>query len=87
MTIAILLAIAAAAVYLWPSSPRPAAVARPPMLAPPVDRAPRSPTYQGAMSSLAQVRHRLIATDNLTDAAKAAVDALTLALVAGSDKE
>jgi hypothetical protein len=44
------------------------------------------PTYQEAIADLASVRLRLIGTDGLTDPAKAAIDTLTLALVAGSDK-
>lgn len=47
---------------------------------------PAGPTYQGAISDLAVVRRRLLETQQLTDAAKQAIDTLTLALVAGSDQ-
>lgn len=43
-------------------------------------------TYQRAMADLATVRRRLIETKQLDDAAKKAIDTLTLALVAGSDQ-
>lgn len=43
------------------------------------------PTYQSAIADLAHVRLRLSQTDKLDDKAKAAIDTLTLALVAGSD--
>jgi len=43
------------------------------------------PTYQSAIADLAHVRLRLVQTDKLDDKAKAAIDTLTLALVAGSD--
>jgi len=46
----------------------------------------RGPSYQQAMVSLASVRLRLIETSKLSPEAGAAVEALTLALVAGSDK-
>jgi hypothetical protein len=45
------------------------------------------PSYQAAIANLALVRLRLNLTDTLTDPEKKAIDALTLALVAGSDKE
>ena len=44
------------------------------------------PTYQEAMANLAFVRRRLLATETLGDEQKEAIDTLTLALVAGSDK-
>lgn len=44
------------------------------------------PTYQQAIDSLASVRLRLRSTDCLGDDQKAAINALTLALVEGSDK-
>lgn len=43
------------------------------------------PTYQSAIADLAHVRLRLVQTDKLDDKTKAAIDTLTLALVAGSD--
>ena len=42
--------------------------------------------YQKAMADLASVRKRLADTKSLDDAAKKAIDTLTLALVAGSDQ-
>lgn len=47
---------------------------------------PAGPTYQGAMADLAVVRLRLIQTKHLTEEARAAIDTLTLSLVAGSDQ-
>jgi hypothetical protein len=44
-----------------------------------------APTYQSAIADLAHVRLRLVQTKALDDKTKAAIDALTLALVAGSD--
>jgi hypothetical protein len=38
------------------------------------------------MHALATVRARLVQTDKLGDAERAAIDAVTLALVAGSDE-
>jgi hypothetical protein len=52
-------------------------------------RSPARPTaisYQGSMADLANVRKRLLDTNQLDDKVKAAIDTLTLALVAGSDK-
>lgn len=43
------------------------------------------PTYQSAIADLAHVRLRLVQTKALDDKARAAIDTLTLALVAGSD--
>lgn len=42
--------------------------------------------YEIALHALAVCRARIIATDNLDEKAKAAIDTLTLALVAGSDQ-
>jgi hypothetical protein len=42
--------------------------------------------YEVALHSLAICRARIVATEHLDDKAKAAIDTLTLALVAGSDK-
>jgi hypothetical protein len=47
---------------------------------------PAGPTYQGAIADLAVVRLRLLETQQLTEQARAAIDTLTLALVAGSDQ-
>lgn len=46
----------------------------------------RGPTYQQAMLDLAGVRTRLIETSTLSKDASEAVETLTLALLAGSDK-
>ena len=45
-----------------------------------------APTYQSAIADLAHVRLRLLQTDGLDDKSKEAINVLTLALVAGSDK-
>lgn len=79
------LAIAAAAVFLlWPSPKKAPQPIAPPELAPPVV-VPRSPSYQAAMSCLADVRARLSHTEKLGEKETAAIDTITLALVAGSD--
>lgn len=44
-------------------------------------------SYKSAIDSLANVRNRLIKSDCLDDKSKAAIDTITLSLVAGSDKE
>lgn len=44
------------------------------------------PSFKDAINSLAGIRQRLIATDCFGDNQKQAIDALTLALVDGSDK-
>jgi hypothetical protein len=88
-----LLFVAAAAVAFWPlSKPAPSVFNAPPSNTPePVPPAPpaaaRRPTFRQAIDSLAYVRGRLVATEGLDEKAKAAIDVLTLALVAGSDKE
>ncbi|NBW19190.1 MAG: hypothetical protein EBR82_65565 [Caulobacteraceae bacterium] len=43
-------------------------------------------TYQAAIADLANVRKRLVDTNQIADPVKAAIDTLTLALVAGSDQ-
>ena len=53
----------------------------------PVPMPVKGPTFKSAVDSLAYCRARLGATDLLDDKTKAAIDTLTLALVAGSDKE
>ena len=45
-----------------------------------------APSYQSAIANLATVRLRLRLTERLGDEQKKAVDALTLALVEGSDQ-
>jgi hypothetical protein len=44
-----------------------------------------APSYEDAILRLADVRHRLNATDALGDDQRKAIDVLTLALVDGSD--
>lgn len=51
---------------------------------PPAKR--RGPTYQQAMLDLAAVRLRLVETSALSKDAAGAIETLTLALLAGSDK-
>jgi hypothetical protein len=76
-----ILALSAIAAALWPS--------RPPandLFSPPAAAALSGGTYEGAIRALATVRNRLLATGALTEKERAAVDALTLALVGGSEK-
>ena len=79
--IAVLLCVAAAAVFFLPALKMPG---KPGPLSP-ARQTP--PSYQDAIANLALVRLRLNLTETLTDPEKKAIDALTLALVAGSDKE
>lgn len=73
---------AAAAVGLWPGIKSAlAALKRSPKAA-----SEERPDFQAAIANLALVRARLSGTELLDDTAKKAIDALTLALVAGSDK-
>lgn len=67
-------AVAAAAVGLWPQ------------LKNVVPKVTGGPSYQDAMKNLAVVRLRLLETQTLKEQEKDAIDTLTLALVAGSDK-
>lgn len=46
-----------------------------------------APTYQSAHIALAHVRLRLLQTEHLQDPERKAIESLTLALVAGSDKQ
>lgn len=79
-----LLIAAALAVYLWPAakerhdSPLP-------FDADAVKHG--SPSYQSSHIALAHVRLRLIQTENLGDPERKAIESLTRALVAGSDKQ
>ena len=79
--IALLLCVAAATVFFLPTIK---ASAKPAAFGP---SKPVAPTYQAAIANLALVRLRLNLTETLTDPEKKAIDALTLALVSGSDKE
>lgn len=53
----------------------------------PAPKPPRHAGYAEAIAALSVVRGRLAATESLSDKERAAVDALTLALVNGSDHE
>lgn len=73
--------VAAVAVSQWPK------------LASILKRSPEAPvapqatvSYQQAMTALAVVRGRLVATGGVSDEAGAAINVVTLALVAGSDR-
>jgi len=79
---AVVMICAAVAVAFWPKSRPLSFVVQPSLPAKP----PAGPTYAAAIDDLANVRKRLIQTEALADAQKAAIDTLTLALVAGSDK-
>ena len=87
-----LLVIAAAvALLMWPESKATATPAKPAPLpsidVPAIPQPPKAPSYRSAIESLASVRSRLIATGNLDEKATAAINELTLCLVAGSDRE
>ena len=75
MTLAALLA-AAAAIALWQKFP--AGGIR-------LKAAKPLPTYEDAIHSLANVRLRLLSTEQLSEAQRAAVDTITLALGNGRD--
>jgi hypothetical protein len=86
--ISLLLLGAAVAVAFWPSQPAAKRLLLPGQpLQPAAPAAVKRPDFRSAIDSLAYVRSRLSATDSLDDKAKAAIDVLTLALVAGSDLE
>lgn len=85
MITTILLGLAAIAAALWPSRPKPAEIAWP-LPSPASDPQPRGIPYESAIRALSQCRARLIATETLGEKERAAIDTLTLALVAGSDK-
>jgi hypothetical protein len=78
----VLLAVAAA-IWLWPSPKEAQGVPLPFDIEAP---SKATPTYQSSHVALAHVRLRLLQTEHLTDAEKKAIEVLTLALVAGSDK-
>ena len=86
MTIAGLMA-AAAAVLFWPKAKAPAPSLFTPSPAEVSPPAPRMPSFLEATGDLANVRRRLVATDQLGDPEKKAIDVLQLALTSGSDKE
>ncbi len=83
----LLVLAAAAALLFWPDSPAKKPAALPSIDVPAIPQPPKAPSYRSAIESLAAVRSRLIATGNLDEKATAAINELTLCLVAGSDKE
>ena len=78
-----LLAVAAAAVALWPINKKSGLL---PSLET-LDTKPKPSSYLDAVASLQTVRTRLMHTNHLDDDQAAACDVLTLALSAGSDQE
>lgn len=85
-----ILAIAAAvAVLLWPQAKKlPTPPISIPSLEPPRPAIPgqMTPTYKAAIAALADVRERLVKTECLGEPETKAINAITLALVAGSDR-
>lgn len=81
-----LIAVAAAAVALWPTRGQTKPTGS---YLPLGDGSPlRSPTsYLDAVSCLQKVRSRLVATDSLDDEGVESLNTLTLALQNGSDQE
>lgn len=87
----IVIGAAAAVVALWPQVGAAAAavlkaIRRPSPLAPVTPPLPERVTFESAVHNLALVRSRLLSTALLAEEQKKAIDVLTLALVAGSDK-
>lgn len=84
----IAMAAIAAAVAFWPNvadlAKKGLAVLRGRPAGPSV--VPGGVSFEAAVHDLASVRSRLVATGHLGDEQKSAIDALTLALVSGSDK-
>lgn len=76
----LLLIAAGVAVFLWPSPPSGSSAVKP-------AEQPRTPSYQDSLGALAIVRRRLLFTQSLSEPERKAIDALTLALVNGSDTE
>lgn len=77
--------VAAAAVLLfWPSGKAATQPANPYLPAPAPQ--PRIPSYIDAVGCLQTVRHRLVETEQLGEAQQEAIDAITLALVRGSER-
>jgi hypothetical protein len=52
----------------------------------PSSPASQAPSFKSAIEALSLVRTRIVATGHLEDSQRQAIDALTLALVDGSDK-
>ena len=81
-----LLAVAAAAVALWPTEKKPD---KAPLYIPSpaeLDTRPRPTSYLAAVEALQKVRSRLVHTNHLDDEQMEACNVLTLALSAGSDE-
>ena len=79
--------VAAVAVLFWPSR-KTTADYLPKFSLPKASEPVRETvSYEAAIHDLAHMRLRLIATDHLDEDVKAAIDTITLALVAGSDKQ
>jgi hypothetical protein len=81
-----LLAVAAAAVALWPTGKKAAPSAYVPSTLE-IDPPKRATTYLDAVACLQKVRQRLTHTNHLEADQTEALDVLTLALSAGSDVE
>lgn len=79
-----LLVAAGAALLLWPQSKN---AKEPSPFGAAAAANGTHPSYQASLAALAAVRLRLLRTDRLDEPSKAAIDSLTLALVAGSDQE
>lgn len=85
----ICLAIAAALLF-WPAKKEPAGMFSPAATAPVAPApgpAPKKPGFRDAQDAMAVVRNRLAATECLTEPVAQSINVLTLALMAGSDKE
>jgi|AACY02.3.fsa_nt_gi hypothetical protein len=80
-----LLAVAAAAVALWPIGKKPSQ--RPIYIPSPAELEParRQTSYLDAVACLQKVRSRLVHTNHIEAEQTEALDVLTLALSAGSD--
>lgn len=76
---------AAAAILLWPNAKQASSILPRIDLSEPVVVPNTHPTYQAAIESLADVRTRLVKTEQLGEAELKAINTITLALVAGSD--
>lgn len=76
----------AAVVLLWPQIRSSAVYAYSAIRGSAVSKASAGPSFNEAVAHLAHVRARLLATESLGNDQKKAIETLTLALVAGSDK-
>lgn len=87
MEILVLVGIAGIVLLLWPS-PQPSSAPLSSALSPqsPTPQAATAQTYQASMISLSNVRARLLVTDQLDEAARAAIETITHHLVESSDK-